>query len=56
MLCVAMLPISASAQKNEEQAQQNDVVTAAQSVVRVALIASDPKQGDYLLGHGLDPA
>lgn len=52
MLCVAMLPISASAQKNEEQAQQNDVVTAAQSVVRVALIASDPKQGDYLLGHG----
>lgn len=52
MLCAMMLPISASAQKNEEQARQNDVVTAAQSVVRVALIANDPKQGDYLLGHG----
>lgn len=50
---LALLPIAASAQKNEETAStQNDVVVAARSVVRVALIANDPKQGEYLLGHG----
>jgi trypsin-like peptidase len=50
---LALLPISASAQKGEETASaQNDVVVAARSVVRVALIANDPKQGEYLLGHG----
>ncbi|RED15172.1 S1C family serine protease [Parasphingopyxis lamellibrachiae] len=49
----ALLPIAASAQKGEEAAStQNDVVVAARSVVRVALIANDPKQGEYLLGHG----
>jgi serine protease Do len=50
---LALLPIAASAQKGEEQAgTPNDVVVAARSVVRVALIANDPKQGEYLLGHG----
>jgi len=50
---LALLPISASAQKGEETAgTPNDVVIAARSVVRVALIANDPKQGEYLLGHG----
>lgn len=50
---LALLPIAASAQKGEEEARaQNDVVVAARSVVRVALIANDPKQGEYLLGHG----
>ncbi|MEM8697484.1 MAG: trypsin-like peptidase domain-containing protein [Pseudomonadota bacterium] len=53
LLWVMMLPVAASAQKGEEQAAtQNDVIVAARSVVRVALIANDPKQGDYLLGHG----
>ena len=50
---LALLPIAASAQKGDEQASTpNDVVVAAQSVVRVALIATHPKQGEYLLGHG----
>ena len=50
---LALLPISASAQKGEDApTAQNDVVVAARSVVRVALIANDPKQGEYLLGHG----
>ena len=53
MLSLAMMPVTASAQKDEaETATRSDVVVAAQSVVRVALIASDPKQGEYLLGHG----
>lgn len=50
---LAILPVAASAQKGEETVRTpNDVVVAARSVVRVALIATDPKQGEYLLGHG----
>ncbi len=50
---LALLPIAASAQKGEEAANTpNDVVVAARSVVRVALIGNDPKQGEFLLGHG----
>lgn len=50
---LALLPIAASAQKGGHAADTpNDVVVAARSVVRVALIANDPKQGEYLLGHG----
>lgn len=50
---LALLPIAASAQKGDvQEATQNDVVVAARSVVRVALIANDPKQDEYLLGHG----
>ncbi|WP_299326991.1 serine protease [Parasphingopyxis sp.] len=53
LLALAVLPISASAQKGEEQtATENDVVIAARSVVRVALIGNDDKRGQYLLGHG----
>ncbi|MEO1168988.1 MAG: serine protease [Pseudomonadota bacterium] len=53
LLVLAVLPVSASAQKGEEQtATQNDVVIAARSVVRVALIGNDDKRGEYLLGHG----
>jgi S1-C subfamily serine protease len=48
-----LLPVTASAQKGEDgEPAQSQVVVAAQSVVRVALIANDPKQGEYLLGHG----
>ncbi|MBC2777362.1 S1C family serine protease [Parasphingopyxis marina] len=48
-----LLPVTASAQKGENgEAERSQVVVAAQSVVRVALIANDPKQGEYLLGHG----
>jgi hypothetical protein len=51
---LALLPVAASAQKGEEEEarSQNEVVIASQSVVRVALIANDPKQGEFLLGHG----
>lgn len=53
LVWLALLPVAASAQKGEEPASaQNEVVLAARSVVRVALIANDPKQGEYLLGHG----
>lgn len=37
---------------NQEQAQQNDVVRASRSVVRVALIGTDPDGNAYFLGHG----
>lgn len=37
---------------DEQQAQQNDVVNASRSVVRVAIIGNDPERGQFFLGHG----
>lgn len=51
-----LLPAAILAQKEESAqpaAAQSEVVAAARSVVRVAIIGRDPKQGtEFLLGHG----
>ncbi|NNC72303.1 MAG: trypsin-like peptidase domain-containing protein [Sphingomonadaceae bacterium] len=60
-LFLTLLPVSiafaqdgddASKGGDEEQAQQNDVVNASRSVVRVVMIGNDPERGQFFLGHG----
>ncbi len=52
-LFMVLAPGAITAQKDDSEGPQtNDIVAAASSVVRVALIGSDPKAGEFLLGHG----